>query len=188
LAFIEDQTLTRKLRENSRGCLGSIGDGRIDPPNGIGSSPRQTPCRLPAGLCLPAEPFSVASNAATCRVKRTIMELGDSDPELRLELEAELIIAATQDVRTRPLVASWIPDGRAAPEPTSRGGCMLLANMALEEVIGVGSRERAVALAERALVGAGCTANRLWRTSRVRPSASRCPVMQAALCGYRTMR
>ena len=85
--------------------------------------------------------------------ERTIGELGDSDPELRLELEAELIIAAIQDVRTRPLVASWIPDRRAAPEPTSRGACMLLANMAVEEVLTAGSRERAVALADRALVG-----------------------------------
>jgi DNA-binding CsgD family transcriptional regulator len=85
--------------------------------------------------------------------ERTIGELGDSDPELRLELEADLIIAATQDVRTRRLVASWIPDRRSAPEPTSRGACMLLANMALEEVLTGGSRERAVALADRALSG-----------------------------------
>jgi DNA-binding CsgD family transcriptional regulator len=85
--------------------------------------------------------------------ERTMGELGYSDPELRLELEAELVIAAIHDVRTRPLVASWIPDGRAAPEPTSRGACMLLANMALEEVFTAGSRERAVALADGALVG-----------------------------------
>jgi DNA-binding CsgD family transcriptional regulator len=85
--------------------------------------------------------------------ERTIRELGDSDSELRLELVAELIIAAIQGVRTRPLVAAWIPDYRTAPEPTSRGACMLLANMALEEVIGAGSRERAVTFAERALVG-----------------------------------
>ena len=57
------------------------------------------------------------------------------------------------DVRTRPLVASWIPDRRAAPEPTSRAACMMLANIALEEVITAGSRERAVVFAERALVG-----------------------------------
>jgi DNA-binding CsgD family transcriptional regulator len=68
-------------------------------------------------------------------------------------LEAELIIAAIQDVRTRPLVASWIPDLTAAPEPTGRGACMLLANMALEEVLTAGSREQAVALAEQALSG-----------------------------------
>jgi DNA-binding CsgD family transcriptional regulator len=85
--------------------------------------------------------------------ERTIGELGNSDPELRLELEADLIIAANQDARTRPLVASWIPDGRAAPEPMSRGACMLLANMAVEELFTAGSREWAVAFAERALVG-----------------------------------
>jgi DNA-binding CsgD family transcriptional regulator len=85
--------------------------------------------------------------------ERTIGELGDSDPELRLELEAELVIAAIHDVSTRPLVASWIPDGRAAPKPTSRGACMLLANMALEELFTAGSLERAVALADGALVG-----------------------------------
>ena len=84
--------------------------------------------------------------------ERTIGELGDSDPELRLELEAELVIAANHDVRTRPLVASWIPDRKAAPEPTSRGACMLLANMAVEELFTAGSRERAVAFAERALL------------------------------------
>jgi tetratricopeptide (TPR) repeat protein len=84
--------------------------------------------------------------------ERTIGELGDSDPELRLQLEAELVIAANHDVRTRPLVASWIPDCRAAPEPTSRGACMLLANMAVEELFTAGSRERAVAFAERALL------------------------------------
>jgi DNA-binding CsgD family transcriptional regulator len=84
--------------------------------------------------------------------ERAIGELGDSDPELRLELEAELIIVAIQDVRTRPLVASWIPDRGAAPEPTSRAACMLLANMALEEVFTAGSREWAVAFAERALL------------------------------------
>jgi DNA-binding CsgD family transcriptional regulator len=86
-------------------------------------------------------------------IERTIAELGDSDSELRLQLEAELIIAATHDVRTRPLVASWILDSRAAPEPTSRGACMMLANMAVEEVFAAGSRELAVAFAERALVG-----------------------------------
>jgi DNA-binding CsgD family transcriptional regulator len=85
--------------------------------------------------------------------ERTIGELGDFDPELRLELEAELVDAATHDVRTRPLVASWIPDRGAAPEPTSRPACMMLANMALEEVITAGSRERAVMFADRALVG-----------------------------------
>jgi DNA-binding CsgD family transcriptional regulator len=85
--------------------------------------------------------------------QRTIGELGDSDSELRLELEADLIIAANQDARTRPLVGSWIPDRRATPEPTNRGACMLLANMAVEELFTAGSREWAVALAERALVG-----------------------------------
>jgi DNA-binding CsgD family transcriptional regulator len=85
--------------------------------------------------------------------ERAIEELGDSDPELRLELEAELIIAAIQDLRTRPLVASWIPDRKTAPEPTSRGACMLLANMAIEEVLTAGSRDSAVELADRALSG-----------------------------------
>jgi DNA-binding CsgD family transcriptional regulator len=85
--------------------------------------------------------------------ERAIGELGDSDPELRLELEADLIIAANQDLRTRPLVASWIPDRKAAPEPTSRGACMLLANMAVEELFTAGSRKWAVELAEQALVG-----------------------------------
>ena len=85
--------------------------------------------------------------------ERTIEELGDADPELRLELEVELITAATQDVHTRPLVALWIGDRRADPKPASRAACMLLANMAIEEVITAGSRERAVALAERAFSG-----------------------------------
>jgi DNA-binding CsgD family transcriptional regulator len=85
--------------------------------------------------------------------EQTIGELGDSDSGLRLELEADLIIAANQDARTRPLAASWIPDGRAAPEPRSRGACMLLANMAVEELFTAVSRERAVAFARRALSG-----------------------------------
>jgi DNA-binding CsgD family transcriptional regulator len=85
--------------------------------------------------------------------ERTIAKLGDSDPELRLELEAELLTAATQDVRTRRLAALRIADRRAAPEPTSRAACMLLANIAIEEVITAGSRKQAVELADRALLG-----------------------------------
>ena len=109
--------------------------------------------------------------------ERAIGELGDSDPELRLELEAELIIAAIQDVRTRPLVASWIPDRRAAPEPTSRGACMLLANMAVEELFTAGSRERAVAFAERALVG-----GRLYDEHP--PACLPCAVLSLTLSGH----
>jgi DNA-binding CsgD family transcriptional regulator len=109
--------------------------------------------------------------------ERAIRQLGDSEPELRLELEAELIIAATHDVRTRPLVTSWIPDPGAAPEPTSSGACMLLANMAVEELFRGGSRERAVAFAERALVG-----GRLYDEHAV--SCLPCSVLSLTLCGH----
>ena len=109
--------------------------------------------------------------------ERAIGELGDSDPELRLELEAELIIVATHDVRTRPLVASWMPDRRAAPEPTSRAACMLLANMALEEVFTATSRDRALALAELGLVG-----GRLYDEQS--PACLPCAVLSLTLCGH----
>jgi DNA-binding CsgD family transcriptional regulator len=109
--------------------------------------------------------------------ERAIGELGDSDPELRLELEAELIIVATHDLRTRPLVASWIPDRRAAPEPTSRAACMLLANMALEEVFTATSRERALALAEQGLVG-----GRLYDEQS--PACLPCAVLSLTLSGH----
>ena len=122
--------------------------------------------------------FHVGRIADSVRLsERAIRQLGEADPELRLELEAELIIVATHDVRTRPLVASRIPDPGAAPEPTSSGACMLLANMAVEELFTGRSRERAIAFAERALIG-----GRLYDEHAV--SCLPCSVLSLTLSGH----
>ena len=83
--------------------------------------------------------------------ERAIEELGGNAPELALELEAELAIAATQDVTTRSVAIRRNAQRSVDPKPTSRAGCMMLANLSIEEVITGGSRQRAVDLAERAL-------------------------------------
>ncbi|MDD7933367.1 AAA family ATPase [Actinomycetospora straminea] len=73
--------------------------------------------------------------------------------ERALELEAELVTVATQDPATRPVTEARLARRTRDPEPTTRGGCVLLAALAVEETVVQGSRTRAIALAEAALSG-----------------------------------
>ncbi|MDN5751108.1 MAG: LuxR C-terminal-related transcriptional regulator, partial [Pseudonocardia sp.] len=79
--------------------------------------------------------------------------LGAADADLAIELTVELLTAATQHVTTRPVAVRWHAGRTGDPEPTRRAACMLLANLALEEVVRAGSRERALRLAELSLTG-----------------------------------
>ena len=85
--------------------------------------------------------------------ERAIEKLAGRAPELAMELEVELVTAATQDALTRPVAVRWHAQRGGDPEPSTRPGCMLLASRAMEEVITLGSRVRAIELAERALSG-----------------------------------
>ncbi|MDD7967177.1 ATP-binding protein [Actinomycetospora lemnae] len=80
-------------------------------------------------------------------------EPGPPASERALELEAELVTVATQDPATRPVTEARLARRTRDPEPTTRGGCVLLAALAVEETVVQGSRTRAVALAEAALTG-----------------------------------
>ncbi|MFC5138109.1 ATP-binding protein [Actinomycetospora rhizophila] len=73
--------------------------------------------------------------------------------ERALELEAELVTVATQDPATRPVAEARLARRTRDPEPATRGGCVLLAALAVQEVIVEGSSARALALAEAALTG-----------------------------------
>lgn len=84
--------------------------------------------------------------------------LGPDEPDLRLALEVELVTAATQDLRTRPAAVRIMRDRGPDPEPVGRVGCLMLANLAIEEVIGLGDPARAAELAEKALCGMLLTA------------------------------
>ncbi|MDD7939972.1 AAA family ATPase [Actinomycetospora lutea] len=92
---------------------------------------------------------------AVRRMVAVLEELEAGDPrgegERALELEAELLTVATQNPATRPVVEARLARRSRDPEPTTRGGCVLLAALAVEEVIVEGSRARALALAESAL-------------------------------------
>jgi ATP/maltotriose-dependent transcriptional regulator MalT len=86
-------------------------------------------------------------------LETAIDELGDADPQLTLELEADLMSAAPLGLSTRPLGLERIE--RIADElvPDSPAACKLLASLAREEMTRMGSRERAIELAERSLEG-----------------------------------
>jgi DNA-binding CsgD family transcriptional regulator len=85
--------------------------------------------------------------------ERGMAELGDADAELALELEAELLGAAPLGLSTRTLSLERIENVAAELAPDTRAACKLLASLAREEVARLGSRERAIALAERSLSG-----------------------------------
>ncbi|MBW0134417.1 helix-turn-helix transcriptional regulator [Pseudonocardia abyssalis] len=85
--------------------------------------------------------------------ERAVEALGEADADLTTELTVELLTAATQHGSTRPVALRWHAARAADPEPTTRAACMLLANLALEEVVRNGSRERALRLAELSLGG-----------------------------------
>jgi DNA-binding NarL/FixJ family response regulator len=80
-------------------------------------------------------------------------EGAEETEERVLELEAELITIASQDPATRPVAEARLARRLRDPRPGTRGGCVLLAALGLEEVLVEGSRTRAVHLAEAALTG-----------------------------------
>lgn len=90
---------------------------------------------------------------AVRRCERAVDELGPGDSDLALELEAELVTIASQSAATRAVSVARHARRGADPSPDSRGACMLLAALALEEVYTGGSRRRALTLAERSLAG-----------------------------------
>jgi DNA-binding CsgD family transcriptional regulator/tetratricopeptide (TPR) repeat protein len=85
--------------------------------------------------------------------ERALADLGDAERDLALELEVELLGAARQDLTTRPIALERLARLDRHLEPRGRVECMLLANMANEEMAALRSRETAVKLAERSLTG-----------------------------------
>ncbi|QJY48408.1 helix-turn-helix transcriptional regulator [Pseudonocardia broussonetiae] len=105
-----------------------------------------------ATLLLGRVMFEAGRTAEAVRMcQEMVGELDERHPELGRELEAELLSAAIQDLTTLPVAIRWHELRTVDPEPTDRTGCMLLANMALIEVLTCGSRTRATALATAAL-------------------------------------
>lgn len=105
-----------------------------------------------ATLLLARVLFEVGRTADAVRMsQQVIVELDGLEPELTRELEAELLSAAIQDLTTLPVALRWHEERTVDPEPDDRTGCMLLADMALLEVLTCGSRTRAAVLATAAL-------------------------------------
>lgn len=77
-------------------------------------------------------------------------ELGDAHPDLALEIEADLMVAGLQELRTRPSTSARLRR-RAAPVPEGSAQCRMLAALAMEEVLLAGDPDRAAELAEQAL-------------------------------------
>lgn len=90
---------------------------------------------------------------AVRRCERAADELDPGDCDLAFELEAELVTIASQSAATREVSVARHARRGADPSPDSRGACMLLAALGLEEVYTGGSRRRALTLAERSLAG-----------------------------------
>ena len=80
-----------------------------------------------------------------------ITALGETNPELRLELEAEAVGLARRDPARRALTADRSRELLAAAPRTSRAGAALLADMALDALQVPGDTTRAIELAEEAL-------------------------------------
>ena len=85
--------------------------------------------------------------------ERTIDHLGPDEPELALDLEAELLSVAPLDLSTRAIAMERI--SRIDPDiaPSSRSACRVLACLARDEMVRAGSPRRAIELAERSLAG-----------------------------------
>jgi DNA-binding NarL/FixJ family response regulator len=91
------------------------------------------------------------SREAVTVLDRAIHELGASESELRLRLEAEAIAAAREDFELRRLIPDRI-ERLAGLEGSSAAELVLLANMAMESAAtGSPPATETVALAERAL-------------------------------------
>jgi DNA-binding CsgD family transcriptional regulator len=97
--------------------------------------------------------FSGRIPDAIALAEQTLGDLGARDVDLGMQVEAELLIAATQDLATRPVAERRHAGRTEDPEPTGRGACMLLSVMALEQVVRSGSRDRAADLARKSLTG-----------------------------------
>jgi DNA-binding CsgD family transcriptional regulator len=85
--------------------------------------------------------------------ERVLDELGDAEHDLRLQLEADLLVAGVQDPRLWPSASRRVRSRGPDPTPAGPAECRMLAALAIEEVLRAGSRDRAVDLAEQALVG-----------------------------------
>ena len=81
-------------------------------------------------------------------------ELRDSDPELTLRVEAELLATARVSIRTRPLITARLERVNTSLQGRHPGERALLANLAYDKVIEGGPAAHAAELATRAL-GAG---------------------------------
>jgi DNA-binding CsgD family transcriptional regulator len=90
---------------------------------------------------------------AVSACESAIVQLDGVDPELALVLECEILTAARQDASTRAVAMRRLPAIAAANVPMGQAGSLLLANLAIEEAIRPGSRQKALDLAERALRG-----------------------------------
>ena len=80
-----------------------------------------------------------------------ITALGERNPELRLELEAEVVGLARRDPTRRALAAQRALELQATAPRTSRAGATLLADMALDALQDPDAATRATELAEEAL-------------------------------------
>ncbi|MGE3287520.1 MAG: AAA family ATPase [Pseudonocardia sp.] len=94
----------------------------------------------------------IAEAVGTCeRVLDELGRLDDADPDLTLDIEADLMVAGLQELRTRPSTSARLRR-RTAPEPEGPSQCRMLAALAMEEVLLAGDPDRAAELAEKALV------------------------------------
>lgn len=92
----------------------------------------------------------VAEAVQAC--EQGIEEVAGEEPELALELEAELFAATRHEVTAQPTVSrtELVRDRATA---AGRAESVLLANLAMAEAYRFGSRERVIELAEAALAG-----------------------------------
>ncbi len=97
----------------------------------------------------------VNQHGALVVLERAVDELGDTDPDLRIRLEAELISLARLYSSTRSLATQRLRRLRDQARPDSLAGCLLLANLAHERLQQERAADHAVQLAERAVSSIG---------------------------------
>jgi tetratricopeptide (TPR) repeat protein len=88
-------------------------------------------------------------------LEQAVDELDDTEPDLRLRLEAELVSIARLYPSMRPLAERRLRRLRDRAQPGSLAGCLLLANLAHEKLQLESSAEQAVQLAERVVSSIG---------------------------------
>ena len=85
--------------------------------------------------------------------ERGLSDLGDADPELKLELEADLLGAAPLGLSTRTISVERMNQVAEGLKSDSPAACKLLACLAREKMAQLGSRAECVELARRSLSG-----------------------------------